>query len=261
MAQIPRSELRPETLAALRPIVKAATSGHAMPLPGFTEYFLSIRNTWIGAVGWLIEGTEGRVMVRCVTAWTVGGAAKGVRWLAAELPAKLDLPCCLVRLGVPLLEDPVLCQNSAQPAATIKLRSRNQAKLQHANGLRGGHEHLTAEAPIGGAVACPSSLSLVGTLSISGGTVRRRGLLVRLYRVASKNTNGLKIHVPGRFGLEVPRLGSPREARILGRYGVAADGPGPEPPLAVWTADVPLLPDLTVTPSAGSPVRTRPPQT
>ena len=106
MAQIPRSELRPETLAALRPIVKAATSGHAMPLPGFTEYFLSIRNTWIGAVGWLIEGTEGRVMVRCVTAWTVGGAAKGVRWLAAELPAKLDLPCCLVRLGVPLLEDP-----------------------------------------------------------------------------------------------------------------------------------------------------------
>ena len=156
---------------------------------------------------------------------------------------------------------PVLCQNSAQPASTIKLRSRNQAKLQHANGLRGGHEHLTAEAPIGGAVACPSSLSLVGTLSISGGTVRRRGLLVRLYRVVSKNTNGLKIHVPGRFGLEVPRLGSPREARILGRYGVAADGPGPEPPLAVWTADVPPLPDLTVTPSAGSPVRTRRPQT
>ena len=76
----------------------------------------------------------------------------------------------------------VLCQNSAQPASTIKLRSRNQAKLQHANGLRGGHEHLTAEAPIGGAVACPSSLSLVGTLSISGGTVRRKGLLVRLYR-------------------------------------------------------------------------------
>ena len=69
--------------------------------------------------------------------------------------------------------NPVLCQNSAQPASTIKLRSRNQAKLQHANGLRGGHEHLTAEAPIGGAVACPSSLSLVGTLSISGGTVRR----------------------------------------------------------------------------------------
>ena len=77
--------------------------------------------------------------------------------------------------------------------------------------------------------------------------------------VVSKNTNGLKIHVTGRFGLEVPRLGSPREARILGRYGVAADGP--EPPLAVWTADVPPLPDLTVTPSAGSPVRTRPPQT
>ena len=55
-----------------------------MPLPGFAEYLLSIRNTWIGAVGWLIEGAERRVMVRCVTAWTVGGAAKGVRWLAAE---------------------------------------------------------------------------------------------------------------------------------------------------------------------------------
>ena len=79
--------------------------------------------------------------------------------------------------------------------------------------------------------------------------------------VVSKNTNGFKIHVPGCFGLEVPRLGSPREARILGRYGVAADGPGPEPHLAVWTADVPPLPDLTVTPSAGSPVRTRRPQT
>ena len=107
MAQMPRSDVRPETLAALRPIIKVATSGHVVPLPGFTEYFLSIRNTWIGAVGWLIEGTERRVMVRCVTAWTVGGAAKGVRWLAAELPAELDLPCCLVRLGVPLLEDPV----------------------------------------------------------------------------------------------------------------------------------------------------------
>ena len=117
MAQMPRSDVRPETLAALQPIIKVATSGHVVPLPGFTEgsghvavarkHFLSIRNTWIGAVGWLIEGTERRVMVRCVTAWTVGGAAKGVRWLAAELPAELDLPCCLVRLGVPLLEDPV----------------------------------------------------------------------------------------------------------------------------------------------------------
>ena len=71
-----------------------------MPLPGFAEYLLSIRNTWIGAVGWLIEGAERRVMVRCVTAWTVGGAAKGVRWLAAELPEELGLPCCLVKLGV-----------------------------------------------------------------------------------------------------------------------------------------------------------------
>ena len=33
-----------------------ATGGHAVPLPGFAEYLLSIRNTWIGAVGWLIEG-------------------------------------------------------------------------------------------------------------------------------------------------------------------------------------------------------------
>ena len=31
---------------------------------------------------------------------------RGVRWLAAELPEELGLPCCLVKLGVPLLEDP-----------------------------------------------------------------------------------------------------------------------------------------------------------
>ena len=77
MAQMPRSDVRPETLAALRPIIKVATSGHVVPLPGFTEYFLSIRNTWIGAVGWLIEETERRVMVRCVTAWTVRGRSEG----------------------------------------------------------------------------------------------------------------------------------------------------------------------------------------
>ena len=34
--------------------------------------------------------------------------------------------------------------------------------------------------------------------------------------VVSKNTNELKTGAPGRFGLEVPRLGSPMEARILG---------------------------------------------
>ena len=34
--------------------------------------------------------------------------------------------------------------------------------------------------------------------------------------VVSNNTNELKTGVPGRFGLEVPRLGSPMEAKILG---------------------------------------------
>ena len=77
VAQTPRSNVLPETLASLQSIIVVATSGHAVPLPGFTEYFLSIRNTWIGAVGWLIEGTGRRVIVRCVTAWTVGGATKG----------------------------------------------------------------------------------------------------------------------------------------------------------------------------------------
>ena len=36
-----------------------------------------------------------------------------------------------------------------------------------------------------------------------------------VYPVVSKNTNELKPHGPGRFGLEVSRLGSPMEARIL----------------------------------------------
>ena len=35
--------------------------------------------------------------------------------------------------------------------------------------------------------------------------------------VVSKNTNELKTGAPGRFGLEVPRLGSPMEVRILGQ--------------------------------------------
>ena len=34
--------------------------------------------------------------------------------------------------------------------------------------------------------------------------------------VVSKNTNELKTVSPGRFGLDVYRLGSPMEARILG---------------------------------------------
>ena len=104
--QMPRSDVRSETLAALQSVIEVATGGHAVPLPGFPEYFLSIRNTWVGAVGWLIQGPEHRVMVQCVTAWTIEGAAKGVRWLGTELPEELDLPCCLVKLGLPLLKDP-----------------------------------------------------------------------------------------------------------------------------------------------------------
>ena len=104
--QTRRSDVRSETLAALRSTIEVATGGHAVPLPGFPEYFLSIRNTWIGAVGWLIQGPEHRVMVQCVTAWTIEGTAKGVRWLGTELPEELDLPCCLVKLGLPLLKDP-----------------------------------------------------------------------------------------------------------------------------------------------------------
>ena len=132
--QMPRSDVRSETLAALQSIIEVATSGQAVPLPGFPNHSLSIRNTWVGAVGWLIQGPERRVMVQCVTAWTIEGAAKGVRWLGTELPEELDLPCCLVKLGLPLLKEPdsaswledaerciswamlptpVLCQNSA----------------------------------------------------------------------------------------------------------------------------------------------------
>ena len=106
MFQTRRSDIRSETLAASRSNIEVATRGHAVPLPGFPEHFLSIRNTWLGAVGWLIQGPEHRVMVQCVTAWMIEGAAKGVRWLGTELPEELDLPCCLVKLGLPLLKDP-----------------------------------------------------------------------------------------------------------------------------------------------------------
>ena len=51
----PRSDVRLETLAALRSTVEVAIGGKAVPLPGFPYYALSIRNTWTGAVGWLIE--------------------------------------------------------------------------------------------------------------------------------------------------------------------------------------------------------------
>ena len=62
--------------------------------------------------------------------------------------------------------------------AALEIRQNSSIRIR----LRGGHQHLTAEAHIGGAVACPSSLLLVGTLSISGGTVWRSGLLLRLHR-------------------------------------------------------------------------------
>ena len=103
----PRSDVRLEMLAALRSTVEVAIGGKAVPLPGFPYYALSIRNTWTGAVGWLIEGAERRVLVRCVTAWTGGGVTKGLAWLAATLPADLALefPCCLVKLGEAFLKD------------------------------------------------------------------------------------------------------------------------------------------------------------
>ena len=82
--------------------------GYAVTLPGFHDHRLSIRNIWHGAVGWLIEGAERRVMVRCVSAWTVTGVTKGLTWLSADpvLLEELRLPCCLVQPGVSLLADP-----------------------------------------------------------------------------------------------------------------------------------------------------------
>ena len=56
----PRSDVRLEMLAALRSTVEVAIGGKAVPLPGFPYYALSIRNTWTGAVGWLLEGAERR---------------------------------------------------------------------------------------------------------------------------------------------------------------------------------------------------------
>ncbi len=38
--QMPRSDVRSETLAALQSIIEVATGGQAVPLPGFPEYFL-----------------------------------------------------------------------------------------------------------------------------------------------------------------------------------------------------------------------------
>ena len=40
------------------------------------------------------------------------------------------------------------------------------------------------------------------------------------FPVLSRNTNELKASAPGRFGLEVSRLGSPMEAKIFGHEHV-----------------------------------------
>ena len=53
--QMPRSDVRSETLAALQSIIEVATGGPSGAVTRIPEYFLSIRNTWVGAVGWLIQ--------------------------------------------------------------------------------------------------------------------------------------------------------------------------------------------------------------
>ena len=108
VAKAPRSDVSSKTLTLLRPVIERAVGGYAVTLPGFHDHRLSIRNIWHGAVGWLIEGAERRVMVRCVSAWTVTGVTKGLTWLSADpvLLEELRLPCCLVQPGVSLLADP-----------------------------------------------------------------------------------------------------------------------------------------------------------
>ena len=123
VAKTPRSDVSSKTLTLLRPVIERAVGGYAVTLPGFHDHRLSIRNIWHGAVGWLIEGAERRVMVRCVSAWTVTGVTKGLTWLSADavlgvtkgltwlsadavLLGELRLPCCLVQPGVSLLADP-----------------------------------------------------------------------------------------------------------------------------------------------------------
>ena len=108
VAKTPRSDVSSKTLTLLRPVIERAVGGYAVTLPGFHDHRLSIRNIWHGAVGWLIEGAERRVMVRCVSAWTVTGVTKGLTWLSADavLLEELGLPCCLVQPGVSLLADP-----------------------------------------------------------------------------------------------------------------------------------------------------------
>ena len=108
VAKTPRADVSSKTLTLLRPVIERAVGGYAVTLPGFHDHRLSIRNIWHGAVGWLIEGAERRVMVRCVSAWTVPGVTKGLTWLSADavLLEELRLPCCLVQPGVSLLADP-----------------------------------------------------------------------------------------------------------------------------------------------------------
>ena len=108
VAKTPRSDVSSKTLTLLRPVIERAVGGYAVTLPGFHDHRLSIRNIWHGAVGWLIEGAERRVKVRCVSAWTVTGVTKGLTWLSADavLLEELRLPCCLVKPGVSLLADP-----------------------------------------------------------------------------------------------------------------------------------------------------------
>ena len=108
VAKTPRADVSSKTLTLLRPVIERAVGGYAVTLPGFHDHRLSIRNIWHGAVGWLIEGAERRVMVRCVSAWTVTGVTKGLTWLSADavLLEELRLPCCLVQPGVSLLADP-----------------------------------------------------------------------------------------------------------------------------------------------------------
>ena len=63
---------------------KVLTPSYQHLMADAPDHRLSIRNIWHGAVGWLIEGAERRVMVRCVSAWTVTGVTKGLTWLSAD---------------------------------------------------------------------------------------------------------------------------------------------------------------------------------
>ena len=56
--QTRRSDIRSETLAASRSTIEVATRGHAVPLPGFPEYFLSIRKHLARRSGLAHPGTR-----------------------------------------------------------------------------------------------------------------------------------------------------------------------------------------------------------